>query len=199
MRIKVEAGLIYFVSDPENETLHCNWIRSPKSGRSFAGLPFADFIAQANGHTWAEGFVKAFDGKELEIDNGLRIVPEVQVPYETRAKDALSEGERVFFYECKACHIRWEVLKNKVDTEPCFGCGTYYEPLPEAQIHAELPLEVNGPANIVMLLESAERAGLRPDLGLIKEQARLTVKYLEAWARGERPKWHEIRDGEDRG
>ena len=48
-------------------------------GDKDVGLPEADYIAQANGFTYAERFVRAFDGKTIELDGDLKL----KVVYDT--------------------------------------------------------------------------------------------------------------------
>ena len=55
-------------------------------------------------------------------------------------------------------------------------------------------VETNGPANILMLVETAEHMGKPVNLEAVKAEARRTISYLEALGKGERPAWHMIKD-----
>lgn len=62
------------------------------------------------------------------------------------------------------------------------------------------PVEVNGPANILILLDTAAATGRQPDLAEIRRQAELTIIYMtRKFARGEDIYWHEVVRGEKRG
>lgn len=60
--------------------------------------------------------------------------------------------------------------------------------MPEA-----FPVEVNGPANIVMMLDISQALGKPVDLAAIRQEAVETIAYIEALGRGERPAWHQIK------
>ena len=58
--------------------------------------------------------------------------------------------------------------------------------------HAPFPVETNGPAHSIMLLDAAEYMGKQPDLKAIRRYQEETIGYIRALGLGELPLWHEI-------
>jgi hypothetical protein len=105
--------------------------------------------------------------------------------------------------ECAACEVRKEVLKDGGDLE---GVGLmviigklsrqvedYAAKYRGLMGKHTFPVEVNGPASIVMAIETARALGKPVDLDAILADAYQTIDYIKALGEGRRPAWHELR------
>ena len=62
---------------------------------------------------------------------------------------------------------------------------------PTAPHHKPFPVEVNGPAMIIMHLDAVKRGAVL-DMGLIRDRAARTIEYIQRIGKGDLPMWHEL-------
>lgn len=103
---------------------------------------------------------------------------------------------------CPACQVRVELLEEGGDHEGVMLMQTVARLSRQVEEWASryrglcgkqsFPVEVNGPAHIIMALDFAAEKGREPNLKAIRNHAEETIAYIESLGRGERLAWHEV-------